>query len=271
MPELPEVETSRRGIMPHILGNTITDVVVRERRLRWPIPKELTTRLSGQTITAVTRRGKYILLHCKRGTVIIHLGMSGCLRILPLDHAIIKHDHLDFEINQQQVLRFNDPRRFGCILWCEHDIQQHRLIKDLGPEPLTSEFNSAYLYQIARGRKTAIKTFIMNSKIVVGVGNIYANEALHIAKIHPQRAAMKISKARCNDLAEAIKMILSQAIKQGGTTLRNFLTSDGKPGYFKQSLNVYGRGGENCRTCQSSLKEIQLNQRTTVYCGNCQR
>lgn len=271
MPELPEVETTRRGIEPHLLNQTITQVIIRKHQLRWKIPSTLPQHLENKIILKIERRGKYLLLTTTTGTVIIHLGMSGSLRILPKDITATKHDHIDLLLANNFCLRFNDPRRFGCYLWTNEDPLQHSLLKNLGPEPLTAEFNSKYLYQQSRKRKTAIKLFIMDSKIVVGVGNIYANEALFQAGINPKCAAGKITLEQYNKLVKAIKNILQAAIKQGGTTLRNFISSDGKPGYFKQKLKVYGRGGLSCYNCEATLKEVRLGQRSTVFCGKCQK
>jgi len=269
MPELPEVETTRRGIAPALEQQKITAVIVRNKKLRWIVPIEISRDLAGQTVQKVQRRGKYLLLACDTGTVIIHLGMSGSLRILSVAIAANKHDHVDL-IFGKQCLRFNDPRRFGCVLWTQKDALLHPLLKNLGPEPLSTAFSGSYLFRCANKRHVPIKNFLMDSSIVVGVGNIYANEALFIAGIHPQQAAGSISLAQFQCLAKTIKEVLRAAIKQGGTTLRNFSNSDGKPGYFKQKLNVYGRGGLACLTCKTILEEIRLGQRSTVYCPQCQ-
>lgn len=270
MPELPEVETTCRGITPHIQQQTILQVIIRQAQLRWPVPAALIAELPTQRVENISRRGKYLLLHITRGTLIIHLGMSGNLRILPSDTLAQKHDHVDILFANGVCLRFNDPRRFGCVLWTDADPAQHSLLKKLGPEPLSTDFNGAYLLQAANKHKIAIKNFIMNSQIVVGVGNIYANEALFMAGIHPKHAAGRITAEQYDHLAKAIKKILTAAIKQGGTTLRNFITSDGKPGYFKQRLKVYGRGKLPCVTCTTPLREIRLGQRSTVFCVQCQ-
>tara|TARA_R110000868_G_scaffold380784_1_gene646905 strand:- start:80305 stop:81117 length:813 start_codon:yes stop_codon:yes gene_type:complete len=270
MPELPEVETSTRGIRPHMRGQTVTDVIVRQRQLRWPIPSNLKRHLVQQTIRDVTRRGKYILLTTDNGTAILHLGMSGSLRILPATTAPLKHDHVDIVLQSGKCLRFNDPRRFGCLLWSKQP-GQHKLLSQLGPEPLSDEFTTDYLFQQSRKKKQAVKTFIMDSHVVVGVGNIYANEALFMAGIRPRVAAGGLSKPRYEKLVTAIKFVLQRSIDVGGTTLKDFLDSDGKPGYFQQMLNVYGRGDLPCRKCDTKLKEIRLGQRSTVYCPQCQR
>ena len=273
MPELPEVETTRRGIEPHIEGKRITKMVVRERRLRWPIPNALEAQLAGQTVDSVGRRGKYLLLRINTGSLIVHLGMSGSLRVLEpgTQQPLKKHDHVELVFDDATVLRYHDPRRFGCILWQEDPVSGHPLIESLGPEPLSADFNARALFARSRGRKAPIKTFIMDSKVVVGVGNIYANEALFFAGINPQRAAGKVSLARYEKLVECIKRVLARAIDVGGTTLRDFTGSDGKPGYFAQSLQVYGRAGMPCNLCKAPLKEVRLGQRSTVYCTRCQR
>ncbi len=271
MPELPEVETTRRGIAPHVCGQTIENVILRTDKLRFPIPANVQRDLRGKQFTEVARRGKYLLLSATNGTAIIHLGMSGKLRIVNSRLTPIKHDHVDIVFANQQCLRFNDPRRFGALLWTTDDPLQHSLLSKLGPEPLTREFNGHYLFTKSRQRKAPVKAFIMDSHVVVGVGNIYATEALFKAGIHPKRAAGRISEARYIKLTKAIKVILRAAIKQGGTTLKDFLNSDGKPGYFKQRLNVYGRAGEPCLDCGTTLKSLQLGQRTSVYCPSCQR
>lgn len=271
MPELPEVETTRRGIAPHIENRLVTRVLVRQRQLRWPISAELESGLTQQTIISVERRGKYLLLGTPAGTLIIHLGMSGSLRIVAATQPPGKHDHVDIEFDHDKRLRYTDPRRFGCMLWQTDAALQHPLLSSLGPEPLEEEFDSAYLHGRSRGRSAPIKAFIMDSRIVVGVGNIYANEALFLAGISPKRAAGKIALARYATLVECIKQVLARAITVGGTTLRDFTNSSGEPGYFKQSLLVYGRGGMNCTRCTQPLTEIRLGQRSTVYCRHCQK
>lgn len=271
MPELPEVETTRRGIAPHILDQEVTNVSVRERKLRWPVPARLPSLLRGQCIRAVNRRGKYLLIETGAGTLMIHLGMSGSLRIVTAAQALRKHDHVDIGFANGNVLRFHDPRKFGSIHWITGDPAGHPLLCELGPEPLEDAFNSDYLFALSRKRRAPVKTFIMDSHVVVGVGNIYANEALFRAGIRPAREAGKISAQKYVLLVAAIKDILAQAIAVGGTTLRDFLGSHGEPGYFRQSLAVYGRRDEPCIICASPLKEIRLGQRSTVYCGRCQR
>ena len=270
MPELPEVETTRRGIAPYLGNRTITRVLVREPRLRWPVPRRLTSEIAGQTITAVGRRGKYLLLVTDVGTAILHLGMSGSLRIIDADTPAGKHDHVDIVLDDHRALRLTDPRRFGALLWTRRPPEQHRLLRDLGPEPLEPDFTGAYLHARSRGRKVAIKNFIMNSHIVVGIGNIYANEALYMAGIHPGRAAGRISHKKYELLVEVIREVLNDSIARGGTSLRDFVASDGQPGYFKLELNVYGKGGEPCISCRTLIRVIRQGQRATFYCPECQ-
>ena len=270
MPELPEVETTRRGILPYLQGRKIMKVVVRESRLRWDIPAELAEALAGQTVTAIDRRGKYLLLRTRKGTVLVHLGMSGSLRLAVVGEPLKKHDHVEFILASGRCLRYHDPRRFGCILWITEDPSKHPLLVDLGPEPLSHEFSGDYLWSRAEGRIMPAKALIMDSQVVVGVGNIYANEALHAAGIDPARKAGKLNIDRCETLVSEIKTVLDRAITVGGTTLRDFVGGDGKPGYFAQTLKVYGRGGQPCVSCMTPLKESRLGQRTTVYCPRCQ-
>lgn len=271
MPELPEVETTCRGITPHISGKTIKSVVIRQAKLRWPIPASIKRLLPGQRISQVSRRGKYLLLQTSVGTLIMHLGMSGSLRIANHGDAVEKHDHVDIVFSKNCILRFRDPRRFGAVLWTSRSPYSHKLIRFLGPEPLSDDFTAEVLFLRSRNRKMAIKPFIMDSKTVVGVGNIYANEALFMAGIRPTTAAGRISLARYQRLHNAIKTVLSTAIESGGTTLRDFTNGEGKPGYFQQQLQVYGRAGENCTTCGALIKLIQQAQRASYYCTHCQR
>ncbi len=270
MPELPEVETTCRGISPHIIGKKITHTVIRQRQLRWPVPSSLTELISGQTVLNVSRRAKYLLLELNHGTLIIHLGMSGSLRIVTTDHSVGKHDHLDFIFSDNTVLRYNDPRKFGAILWSPDAINTHPLIKPLGPEPLSTDFDGPYLYQRASSRKTPVKAFIMDSRVVVGVGNIYASESLYQAGIHPSRQAGRIALKRYQELAVAIKAVLCTAIDHGGTTLRDFVNEQGNPGYFQQSLAVYGRSHQPCPQCSGPIKNIRICQRSSYYCSRCQ-
>ena len=271
MPELPEVETTRRGIAPHIVGKKVRQVVIRNPQLRWPIPAELATHIVQNTLRSIERRGKYLLLHFDEGTALWHLGMSGSLRIVTANTTPGKHDHVDWVFSSKHVLRFNDPRRFGALLWTTQDPRQHNLLKQLGPEPLTAEFNADYVYQKSRKRTQAIKTWLMDSKVVVGVGNIYANEALFASGISPSKPAHKLSKAKGELLVQHVQRILSAAILRGGTTLRDFVGSDGKPGYFAQELLVYGRGNLPCKICGKILVESRLGQRSTVFCRHCQK
>lgn len=270
MPELPEVETTCRGIRPHLEGQTVSKIIVREARLRWPVPLAI-HELEGQAVLSVRRRGKYILLQTAQGTGIVHLGMSGSLRVVKNQTAPEKHDHVDMVLENDKVLRLRDPRRFGAVLWTPDDPMQHKLIRSLGPEPLSEAFNVAYLYQQSRRRTVSIKQFIMNGQVVVGVGNIYACESLFKAGISPRRQAGKISRKRYSKLVEMIKEVLAQAIEQGGTTLRDFVQAEGKPGYFQQQLNVYGRTDEECPVCGSGIRQIKQGQRSTFYCSACQR
>ena len=270
MPELPEVETTRRGIAPHITGRRIAEFRLREPRLRWPVPPALPRAVAGAQVTAVERRAKYLLLHTDRGSILIHLGMSGSLRIIEASVPPAKHDHLDIAFEGGVTLRYNDPRRFGCCLWLAAG-ESHPLLARLGPEPLSDVFNGDYLYGVSRQRRGPVKPFLMDQKVVVGVGNIYAAEALFAAGIRPDRAAGRISLPRYNQLAGEVKRILTWAIGQGGTTLRDFVGGDGKPGYFAQKLSVYGREGQPCPRCGKTLKNSRLGQRATVYCVTCQR
>jgi formamidopyrimidine-DNA glycosylase len=271
MPELPEVETTRRGIEPHIIGLSVKAVAVRQPKLRWPVTEGLEATLVKQQVISVKRRGKYLLLGFDKGHLLIHLGMSGNLRVLqsPIDPG--KHDHVDLLFGGGACLRFTDPRRFGAVLWIEGPVEQHTLLAKLGPEPLSAEFSGRHLFDTSRKRQMPIKTFIMDQAIVVGVGNIYANEALYSAGIRPDRKAGSVSLKSYLKLADAITETLKQAIAQGGSSIRDFLGNDGKPGYFQQSLQVYGRSGFPCYNCKRNLEETRIGQRQTVYCINCQR
>ncbi len=270
MPELPEVETTRSGIEPHVVGRQVTSVVIRDRRLRWPIDPGLPQYLTGQRILSVARRAKYLLLVTPGGRFMIHLGMSGSLRMTKSGVEPGTHDHVDIVFDRDRCLRYRDPRRFGSMFWLVGD-DSHPLLDHLGPEPLSDTFSGDYLYQTSRGRRGPVKAFVMNADVVVGVGNIYANESLHKAGIHPGRAAGAISAERYNRLAGCIKETLQAAIEAGGTTLRDFVREDGAPGYFSQALLVYGRAGLPCQGCSRTLKEIRQTGRTTVYCTSCQR
>ncbi|MEW5057933.1 MAG: bifunctional DNA-formamidopyrimidine glycosylase/DNA-(apurinic or apyrimidinic site) lyase [Cycloclasticus sp.] len=270
MPELPEVETTRRGIAPHIEGKKVQRVIVRQGKLRWPVSPEISSLLPNLCISRVRRRAKYLLLETEAGTLIIHLGMSGSLRIVNADSPLEKHEHIDIIFSDNSCLRYKDPRRFGCLLWTSAPIQQHKLIQHLGPEPLSADFEINDFYRKAKLRKTPIKNLIMDGKVVVGVGNIYACEALFAAAIHPQRAANNISRTRLEKLLNEIKKVLTLAIKQGGTTLKDFVNSEGKPGYFQQTLNVYGRSKQPCHVCNSPIKQVMIAQRSSFYCSHCQ-
>ncbi|MDO8988316.1 MAG: bifunctional DNA-formamidopyrimidine glycosylase/DNA-(apurinic or apyrimidinic site) lyase [Sideroxyarcus sp.] len=271
MPELPEVETTLRGIAPHLIQRRVIGVVIRNPSLRWPIPDNLPQLLHGQTVRDLRRRAKYLLIAFDHGTLILHLGMSGSLRIQPAGTPAAKHDHFDLLLDTGQLLRLRDPRRFGAVLWHEGDIAQHPLLATLGPEPLGQDFDGEYLHRAIRSRSVAIKQALMDSHLVVGVGNIYANEALFRAGIRPQLAANKLSLPRCRRLAQNIKEVLLEAIRQGGSTLRDFVHSDGGSGYFQQTYFVYGRTGEPCRVCNTAIKQIRQGQRSTFYCPVCQR
>lgn len=271
MPELPEVETTRRGIAPHVEGRRIARLTLRETRLRWPVLADLPQRARGQRVGALARRGKYLLMPVGEATLIWHLGMSGSLRLCDPALALRKHDHLLLDMEDGHQLRFHDPRRFGAAIWHEGDPLAHSLLSALGPEPLAADFDGAYLYARSRGRRIAVKAFVMDSQVVVGVGNIYANEALALAGIDPRRAAGAISAARYQHLAQAIREVLARAIDQGGTTLRDFVNGVGEPGYFAQQLQVYGRAGQPCLRCAQPLRMVLLGQRQTVFCSRCQR
>ncbi len=270
MPELPEVETTCRGISAHIINSVITQLTIRNPRLRWPIPSDLSEHIVQQQVLSVHRRAKYLLLKFPKGTLIIHLGMSGSLRIVDPQQAYDKHDHVEICFANGNALRLKDPRRFGAVLWTNDAIEHHPLLNHLGPEPLSSDFNAAYLYQQSKNKQVVIKTFLMNSKVVVGVGNIYATEILFACGVHPKRAAGRISLQRYQLIYEATVRILQEAVAQGGTTLKDFVGGTGKPGYFKQELLAYGRQGLPCVQCEKILTEIRQANRSTVYCTHCQ-
>ncbi|MBE0470541.1 MAG: bifunctional DNA-formamidopyrimidine glycosylase/DNA-(apurinic or apyrimidinic site) lyase [Methyloprofundus sp.] len=270
MPELPEVETTLRGISPHIKHQSVTQVIIRQPKLRWPIPSDLAERLEQQELKSLSRRAKYLLLHFDTGTLLIHLGMSGSLRVVADSTPAAKHDHVDIAFANHKAIRLTDPRRFGSVLWLGKDPFKHSLLSKLGPEPLSDNLTGEYLYAKSRDKKVNIKQFLMNQSIVTGIGNIYCTEVLFFAGIRPTRAAGNIALKRYQMLVTHIKRILQTAIEQGGTTLRDFVGSDGKPGYFKQELSVYGRSGLPCRQCKQTLIEIKQANRTTVYCQRCQ-
>lgn len=271
MPELPEVETTRAGLLPALQGAIIKEVIVRCSRLRWPIPEHFAMNLANKRIQYLTRRAKYLLMHLDNGTVLMHLGMSGHLRLLVPNAVAQKHDHVDIIFNNKIMMRYTDPRRFGALLWCAGDPLAHPLLKNLGVEPLTDDFTTEYLLHCAAKRKQAIKAFIMDSKIVVGVGNIYAAEALFLSGIHPQMPALSLSYTQAFSLVSAIKQVLKAAIAKGGTTLKDFVNSEGRPGYFTQALQVYGRKGLPCTQCFTVLQSYKQGQRATVFCPNCQQ
>jgi len=268
MPELPEVETTLRGIEPYLEGRTIQHVHVRDPRLRWPVP-DAVQRVQGKRVKRLWRRAKYIIIETKNGNLLLHLGMSGSLRVLSEPDTPGKHDHFDI-VTADCVIRFNDPRRFGAFLWWDKPALMHPLLASLGPEPLSADFSGEHLSRLSRGRKLAVKNFIMDGKVVVGVGNIYASEALFMAGIHPQRAAGRVSLLRYRGLASAIRDVLERAIRQGGTTLRDFADSDGSPGYFAQELLVYGRAGQECFQCGATIRQKVIGQRSSFYCVGCQ-
>jgi formamidopyrimidine-DNA glycosylase len=270
MPELPEVETSRRGIAPHIEGKIVKAVIIRQKRLRWPIATELTTVLPGLVLDNIKRRGKYLLLATSEGTMLLHLGMSGNLRITTPQHPPGKHDHIDFIFADDTILRFNDQRKFGAALWSSAPAGQHPLLLNLGPEPLSEDFNGEYLLERAGKRTIPVKSLLMDSHIVVGVGNIYANESLFMAGIQPKRPAGKINLEEYRQLAAAVKKVLQLAIEQGGTTLRDFTDAQGKPGYFQQALQVYGRADQPCLICSEPIKLLKIGQRSSYFCSVCQ-
>jgi len=271
MPELPEVETIRRYLEQRLTGQRIEGVTIRHASLRRPVSRTLPKKLAGQTIQAVERRAKYLLLRCGTGTLILHLGMTGRLTVLPAATPALKHDHLDLLLADKKCLRFNDSRRFGTVLWTTQDPRLHPLLADLGIEPLKPDFTGAYLHQRARGRIVAIKNFIMNQHVVVGVGNIYASEALFQAGIHPARPAGKLSLQRYERLAGAIQQVLEAALAAGGTTLRDYRQGDGNPGGFQVQLLVYGRAGEPCTTCGRPVQQTRIGQRSAYFCRKCQR
>jgi formamidopyrimidine-DNA glycosylase len=271
MPELPEVETTRRGLLPHVVGRRIAGVVVRNPNLRWPVPRDLRRRLTGERVNAIRRRGKYLLFDLAKGHLLVHLGMSGRLTLVAHDEPVRKHDHVDLRLEGSRSLRLTDPRRFGAMLWLDDPAERHALLKDLGLEPLEAEFTGAALHQRAKGRRVAVKQFLMNGGVVTGVGNIYASEALFTAGIHPSRSAGRISRERWDKLAAAVRATLQSAIDSGGSTLRNFAAADGRPGYFQHKHFVYGREGKPCRVCKTPIRALRHGQRSTFYCPACQK
>jgi len=270
MPELPEIETVCRGLAPHLENQMLRGARVREPRLRWPVPADLDDLTRGQRIHRLTRRGKYLLALLDHGTLIMHLGMSGSLRLTSAGITPEKHDHLDLLLDDERVLRYRDPRRFGALLWSAQP-EQHPLIAHLGVEPLSEAFNAASLHALCQGRKTAIKLLLMDARLIVGVGNIYANESLFHAGIDPRLAAGKLSRPRCTRLVDAVRETLAQAIAAGGSSLRDFVDGHGNPGYFQQSYFVYGRAGEHCHACGAAVRQIRQSARSSFYCPHCQR
>ena len=270
MPELPEVEVTRCGLIPHVVGRCISKVVVRRRDLRQTITRGMVTGLKNSRIHAIRRRGKYLLFDCERGTLLLHLGMSGSLRILKSGTPPTAHDHVDWVFEDKTLLRFRDVRRFGLILWITTNPLEHKLLRALGPEPLGDQFHGDYLYEKSKGRKICVKSFLMDAHTVVGVGNIYANEALFVGGVHPLRQAGKISRTRYVRLVEAIQEVLTQALQAGGTSLRDFVRENSEPGYFQRQLRVYARAGEPCVQCGKALKRRCVSARGTFYCDYCQ-
>jgi formamidopyrimidine-DNA glycosylase len=270
MPELPEVETTRRGIRRALRGRRIAGFELRNHKLRWPVDRSLAKTLPGQRVIDVHRRAKYLLIELEQGTLIAHLGMSGSLRVMPVDAPWLKHDHYEIRLDDGHGLRFNDPRRFGSLHWVTGDPLEHPLLAGLGPEPLARDFDGAYLDGRARKRRVAIKQFLMDQRVVVGVGNIYASEALFRAGINPRRAAGRVSRERLDRLADGVRKVLGEAIRQGGTTLRDYVNADGTPGYFRQKLYVYERAGQPCRRCGTPIRKLVQGQRATYFCPACQ-
>ncbi|RPI12007.1 MAG: bifunctional DNA-formamidopyrimidine glycosylase/DNA-(apurinic or apyrimidinic site) lyase [Lysobacterales bacterium] len=271
MPELPEVETTRRGIRSALAGRAITGFVLREPRLRWPVDRAIERVLPGRAVLDVRRRAKYLLVDVEGGSLLAHLGMSGSLRVLPASTPLLAHDHYDLCLDDGRCLRFNDPRRFGSLHWLTGDPAAHPLLADLGPEPLEPGFDADYLHRESRGRRVAVKPFLMDQRVVVGVGNIYASEALFRAGIHPQRASGRIGAGRYERLVAAVQAVLGEAIRQGGTTLRDYVSAEGTPGYFRQRLYVYERAGEPCRRCGRPIRQLVQGQRSTYFCPACQK
>ncbi len=271
MPELPEVETTRRGLLPHVVGRTVSDVVVRNPNLRWPVPGDLRKRLRGEKLLGVRRRGKYLLFDFPKGHLLVHLGMSGRLSLVAEDVPALRHDHVDLRFGSHRALRLTDPRRFGAVLWLAEPAEEHALLRGLGLEPLEREFTGRALHERAHGRRIAVKQFLMNGRIVTGVGNIYASEALFEAGIHPLRSVARISRERWDRLAKAIRTTLERAIAAGGTTLRDFAGADGQLGHFQLQCAVYGRAGKPCPRCGTKIRALRQGQRSTFFCPGCQR
>jgi len=270
MPELPEVETTRRGLLPHVVGRRIRGVVVRNAALRWPVPPDLARILRGEEVVDLRRRGKYLLFDCRRGHLLVHLGMSGRLTLVPEGEPARRHDHVDVRFEGEQAMRLTDPRRFGAMLWVRGNAEDHALLRELGLEPFDAAFTGAALHERARGRRVAVKHFLMDAHVVTGVGNIYASEALFHAGIHPLRAAGRISRARWDRIAASVRSTLERALAAGGTTLRDFASAEGHPGFFQNECAVYGRGGLPCRACGGAIRAARQGQRSTFYCPRCQ-
>ncbi|HEX4944542.1 MAG TPA: bifunctional DNA-formamidopyrimidine glycosylase/DNA-(apurinic or apyrimidinic site) lyase [Usitatibacteraceae bacterium] len=270
MPELPEVETTRLGLLASVVGRRIRDVVVREPRLRWPVPRDLAARLRGVEVSAIRRRGKYLLFDCGTGHLLVHLGMSGSLTVVPPGRPVRRHDHVDLALDSGDIVRLNDPRRFGAVLWVR-DPDRHALLAGMGAEPLDEAFGGAYLYHASRGRRIAVKQFLMDARVVTGIGNIYANESLFAARIRPSRPAGRISRSRYDGLALEVRATLTRALAAGGSTLRDFVGSNGEPGYFQLEYAVYGRGGEPCPACGTPVRASRHAGRSTFHCPSCQR
>lgn len=271
MPELPEVETVKQGLSEHCSNRVIESVIVRQPKLRWPIPKNLAGLLQGKRLISIDRRGKYLLLKLNAGVLLMHLGMSGVIQLVTQQTPVQKHDHVDIIFDTKLILRFRDPRRFGAILYTEAPIDEHPLLLKLGPEPLDNNFNGEYIFTHTRNKKSIIKSWLMNAHHVVGVGNIYANEVLFACGIHPSEIVGRLSEKQCQAIAKNVKQILKKAIKTGGTTLKDFKQTDGKPGYFKQQLSVYDRENQPCYLCQHILQAIKITNRQTVFCPSCQK
>jgi formamidopyrimidine-DNA glycosylase len=271
MPELPEVETTRRGVAPHVVGRRIAALHVYDSRLRWPVPADLAQRLVGRTIEVVDRRSKYLLFRMGPDTLLVHLGMTGSLRVFHKAPARRAHDHVDLVMDDGTLLRYNDPRRFGAMLWLPAPAAEHPLLARLGPEPFDRSFDAAYLWRALRNRTAAIKLALMDNGVVVGVGNIYASESLFRAGIRPTTPARKVSRPRLARLVEGVRAVLTEAIAKGGSTLRDYVDARGEPGYFQLDYFVYGRAGEPCRVCGRTIRERRLGGRASYYCPRCQR
>jgi formamidopyrimidine-DNA glycosylase len=271
MPELPEVETTRRGVAPHVVGRCVAKVKVYDSRLRWPVPADLADRIVGRTIAGVDRRSKYLLFRMGTDTLLVHLGMTGSLRVHRRPPPRKLHDHVDIVLDDGTLLRYNDPRRFGAMLWVGAPTDSHPLLRDLGPEPFDAAFDAGYFWRATRNRTAAIKLALMDNGLVVGVGNIYANESLFRAGIRPTVRAHRVSRRRLARLVLEVRAVLSDAIAKGGSTLRDYVDARGEPGYFQLDYFVYGREGEPCRICGTVIRQRRLGARASFYCPQCQR